>query len=183
MVRALRTYLAGTETDFDIEFWQDTDLRGGHAWAESIEQAIALVEIFLLMLSPARRASLYIRDTESPLIRERATAIGGLIVPVVLKRTRWEPIAGNLQALPRHGRDVLAVADWTPPDHGFAAAEEQIASAIQDRLVRPPERLAWPSRLLHAQQTLAAPVWIVAGRQLALDPKDGRQVKISPPRS
>lgn len=43
-----------------------------------------------------------------------------------------------------------------------------------DHLDRPPERRAGPRRLLHVQQTLAAPVWIVAGRQLALDPKGGQ---------
>lgn len=40
-----------------------------------------------------------------------------------------------------------------------------------DHLDRPPERRAGPRRLLHVQQTLAAPVWIVAGGNWRWIPK------------
>ena len=164
MVSELRTNLAAVEEDYGVTFWQDRDLRGGDIWNEEIAQAIGRASIFLLLLSPAWRASAYIRKHERPAIQARD---GCLVVPVILKRGEWATVIGKLHAVPSDGR-VKAIADWERPDHGFAAATAEIGAAVQKFLGRGPFVQTWSKVFAAEQPDPGGPVWRTDGSRLAL---------------
>ena len=178
LVATFRTYLAAVEEDCGIRFWQDPDLIAGGHWNDDIARAIQAAEVFLLLLSPAWRASTYIRDTELPAIRKRSVENGGLVIPVILSECAWPPIAGNLQAVPRNGRDILPIDLWAhegqPVNRGHLVAVQAIEGAIRNRSKLAPTSIEWQIVLEPDRQNPAAPVWIEAKRQLVMDPKGDR---------
>jgi hypothetical protein len=140
----LRQHLKPIERAFGINFWADHRIQSGDYWTSKIADAIKTSEINLLLLSPAFLDSDYIFDHELPAIRGRHLA-RALVIPVILKRCMWEPFVGALLATPRTSQGLIRpIAEWSPRAHGFNAAREQIAEAIQHYYgLKPTTSLAW----------------------------------------
>lgn len=69
--------------------WDDTKLRAGDAWEREIEEAMARVEVAILLVSADFLASTFIRDRELPALRSRYLGGDGLrIVPVIARPCR-----------------------------------------------------------------------------------------------
>ena len=112
-------------------YWADSHLRGGQAWNQEIERAIARADVFVLLVSSKFIGSTYIHDVELPAINTRAVQCGGLIVPVLLRNCVWEQQLGHLQTLPSIKARLKAVANWRPHNDGYDAAHRQLLAAMQ----------------------------------------------------
>ncbi len=131
MFREFRGHLSAVELAFDIEFWADTSIQAGYRWDTTIQQAIDVAELFILLISPAFIASSFIYQHEIPAIRARHLATGALVLPVVLHRCFWAMVCGTLQAVPTQNGALEPIADWHPQRNGYDQARIQIADAIQ----------------------------------------------------
>ncbi len=65
MVDSLNAHLALSK-DFKFQRWQDSDIFMGDDWLEDIAEAVAVVDVGLMLLSPAFFASKTIREDELP---------------------------------------------------------------------------------------------------------------------
>lgn len=138
-----RTHLRAIERAFDIEFWADSGILAGYHWDATIQQAIDVAEVFVLLVSNAFIASPYIYEQEIPAIRTRRQTSGALVLPVVVDACFWQMIAGVLQAIPsEHGR-VKPLLEWRPRTRGCAQARDQIIATIQRHFGLTPKTVAW----------------------------------------
>jgi TIR domain-containing protein len=140
----MRTHLRAVERQFTLTFWADERIKPGNYWSATIADAIEAGQVHILMFSPAFIRSDYIFDHELPAINAKC-ARGDLVLPVVIDRCAWSAFVGTLQAAPRdRTHRLLPVLEWRPRRHGFDAAREQIAAAIEAQFGAPPKPpFAW----------------------------------------
>ena len=68
----------------DIDYWEDTRLKGGDKWREEIEKAIEKANVAILLVSTAFLASDFIATKELPSILKKAYAEGTIILPLIV---------------------------------------------------------------------------------------------------
>lgn len=124
-------FLTPAARHFGVEFWSDPKLHTGQDWNQAIADAINAAEVFIALVSHESLYSAYITNHELPAMQARSRANGALVLPVVLNRCLWQYKFAALQAAPTHKGRLLPVADWHPRHHGFHAAVEQAAAAIE----------------------------------------------------
>ena len=136
--REMCTHLAALEHSFNIDFWRDKRIHPGNYWTRKIEDAIEEASVHLLLFTPGFIASDYIVHHELPAINAKYRR-GDLVLPVILQRCMWQPFVGALQAAPISPQGRLQpVVEWKPREHGFDAAREQMAAAIEAYFGAPP---------------------------------------------
>ena len=164
------THLKSVEDDVGIEFWRDLErIRAGEHWNDSIARAIASSDVFLLLLSPAWRASSYIRDTELPRILARTTRHQTLVIPVLLSDCIWQSQVRGLQVVPLDGPKLVPIDKWKPPVDGHLAAARAIEDAILSRFNRVVREVDWENPAAEFPQDPHGPIWIVAQERLEID--------------
>ncbi|HEY1931889.1 MAG TPA: TIR domain-containing protein [Acetobacteraceae bacterium] len=114
-----------------VEFWWDPKLQTGAAWNQAIADAIAAAEVFVAFVSAESLYSTYISGTELPAMRMRAQGNGGLILPILLNRCLWQFDFAAAQLAPTFKAVLKPIVDWHPRHHGYHAAAEQAADAMQ----------------------------------------------------
>ena len=122
-----------------VEFWSDPKLHTGQDWNQAIADAVAAADVFVALVSVESLFSRYICDTELPAMRDRSRATNGLILPVLLNRCLWKYQFSVPQIAPMTRGELVPIADWKPRLHGYHAAAEQTADAIQ-RYYDPPAK-------------------------------------------
>ena len=134
MCQAFARHLGSSGDHGGAKFWWDDSLRGGHDWERKITDAIEHAEVFVLLVSSAFLASVFIRETEERLIRERAARCDGLIVSVILKSCYWEPRLGRYQVLPSFRGRLKPIHKWGARDEAYDEAHRQLLAAIREHL-------------------------------------------------
>lgn len=119
-LRELQIQLAPYVRNGMLAVWDDSHIRAGAAWNESIRQAVASAKVAVLLVSPEFLASEFIAERELPPLLEAAESEGVAIlwVPVRSSSVEITPIAAYqathspekpLASLPRAARDKLLV--------------------------------------------------------------------------
>lgn len=77
-LKALKRYLS------DVEYWDDTKLKGGDKWKQKIEQAIAKANVAILLVSTDYLASDFVATDELPPLLQKAEKEGTRILPLIV---------------------------------------------------------------------------------------------------
>ena len=165
-----RQHLKALEREFQFGFFDDQGLRHGDRWDPVLKQQIAEAHIIVMVLSPAFMASDYIMDEEVPAIMARARAKDVLVVPVLLKDSRYRHVVGALQVEPHCDRQLRAIDLWKPKAAGHRAAAEAIAQAIEARFPGRAKAHDWVGPLVGDHQYRDALYWIAVAPRLTVAP-------------
>ena len=97
----LKTHLkALTKYYENIEYWEDTKLRGGDKWREEITKAIDNANVAILLVSTDFLASDFITSDELPPILRKAEEDGTRILPLIVAPCEYEDSElGDFQAI------------------------------------------------------------------------------------
>lgn len=97
----LKTHLkALTKYYENVEYWEDTKLRGGDKWREEITKAIDNANVAILLVSTNFLASDFITSDELPPILRKAEEDGTRILPLIVAPCEFEDSElGDFQAI------------------------------------------------------------------------------------
>lgn len=97
----LKIHLKALSRIYDeIEYWEDTKLRGGDKWYEEISNAIQKANVAILLVSTAFLASDFITSDELPPILRKAEKEGTRVLPVIVAPCEFEDSElGDFQAI------------------------------------------------------------------------------------
>jgi hypothetical protein len=131
------------ERSLGVTFWSDPRISPGYYWNATIENAINIADVFILLTSPDFIASDYIYDKEIPAIKARHKKAGALVLPLVLKRCAWQMVADSLQAVPTHNGRLRPVSDWRRHSDGFDHARIQIGEVVEKHFGLSVKSVGW----------------------------------------
>lgn len=127
-----------------ISEWYDRDITAGSEWANAIDDNLDTADIILLLISPDFIASDYCYDTEMTRAMERHEAGEALVIPVILRPTRWSGAPfSKLQALPKNAKPVTS---WPDQDEAFLYVAEAIHKVAEQMAKKPASPAAAASR-------------------------------------
>jgi Domain of unknown function (DUF4268)/TIR domain len=133
----LRVHLKPLVRDGAIALWEDTQIMPGTPWREEIRRALDRARVAVLFITADFLASDFISSNELPPLLKAAEEKGTLILPVILKPSRFEKTEGlaNFQAVNSPSKPLSSL----PPDR----REElwvRLSGIIEDALTsRPPD--------------------------------------------
>lgn len=81
----LREHLAPLVLQDLVDAWSDQDIEMGDDWHSEIQARLALARVAVLLVSPAFLASTYIRNSELPVLLQKAREQGLVIIPIILR--------------------------------------------------------------------------------------------------
>lgn len=118
-----------------ISDWYDRDITAGSEWADAIDDNLNTADIILLLVSPDFIASDYCYDVEMTRALERHTAKEAIVIPVILRPTRWQNAPfSKLQALPKNAKPVTT---WPDQDEAFLYIAEAIYKVAEMQAKKP----------------------------------------------
>lgn len=85
----LRVHLRPLERDYNMDFWDDTQISAGANWKGEINNAIATCKIAVLLISADFLASEFIACNELPPLLKAAESEGAVILPVIVSPSRF----------------------------------------------------------------------------------------------
>lgn len=96
-----------------IEVWDDTRMRTGDDWRESIKHALKCTKVAVLLVSPAFLASDFIANEELPDLLEAARKEGAIIMPIILKPCGFQriPSINKFQAVNSPLRTLIEMSE------------------------------------------------------------------------
>jgi hypothetical protein len=152
----LRTHLKALEIVHLVDIWDDTRIQGGSSYRSAISTAISEARVAVLLISPDFFASPFILKNEMPLLIRAARKKRILILPVIIRASRFPRTElEELQSMPR-GRTLESV----PPDEQEAELD-RIAQRVEDFLqsssglaIRRADSLGWHVPPAHPLWTL-----------------------------
>ena len=96
----LKMHLKALSKIYDVEYWEDTKLRGGDKWREEITNAIQKTNVAILLVSTAFLASDFITSDELPPILRKAEEEGTRVLPLIVAPCEFEDSElGDFQAI------------------------------------------------------------------------------------
>lgn len=118
-----------------ITDWYDRDITAGSEWADAIDDNLNKADIILLLVSPDFIASDYCYDVEMKRAIERHDAKEAVVIPVILRPTRWQNAPfSKLQALPKNAKPVTT---WPDQDEALLYIAEAIQKVAEMQAKKP----------------------------------------------
>lgn len=129
LLNMLKTHLRPLQREALIDVWYDRDIGAGTEWEQEISNHLNEAQIILLLVSPDFIASDYCHSVEMKRAIERHERGEARVIPIILRRSYWQGVLGNLQALPTDARPVKS---WPDLDEGFYNVFEGIRKIVVD---------------------------------------------------
>ena len=137
-----------------ISDWSDRDITAGSEWANAIDDNLNRADIILLLVSPDFIASDYCYDVEMTRALERHDAREAIVIPVILRPTRWQNAPfSKLQALPKNAKPVTK---WNDQDEAFLYIAEAIHK-VAEMQAKKPAPSPRPVPVAHSSTSTATP--------------------------
>ncbi|MCP5045677.1 MAG: TIR domain-containing protein [bacterium] len=128
----VRTYLKEFEDEgFELDIWDDSQLDAGKKWEQVIEDAIAEIKVAVLLISTDFLASAFIVQNELPPLLEAAERDGTVILPLILKPSRFTKNPHLAQFQPVNDPDKPLI---TLPEGGQEEMMLRLTETIDDNL-------------------------------------------------
>src|SRR4029077_5905611 len=86
----LLQHLAGLVNDGLVRVWHDRDILAGDYWVRSIDNALEISSVVLLLISPSFLASSYCYGSELRRALRRASAGEARVIPIILRASDWQ---------------------------------------------------------------------------------------------
>ncbi len=114
-----------------LQFWDDTQIRGGADWYDEIASAIASARVAILLVSAHSLTSNFILNEEIRRLLDRRLTDGLLIIPVVLKPCAWEAVdwLSRMQLRPKNGRPLSSGTDYDI-DTALTELSKEVGAAL-----------------------------------------------------
>jgi hypothetical protein len=127
----LRVHLRPLERDGVLESWDDTRISTGRRWREEIREALAAAKVAVLLVSADFLASDFIADEELPRLLEAGEKEGLLVMPVVLKPSRFRrtPRISQFQAVNSADSPLVGMSE-TEQDAVWDKLTQEIEGAL-----------------------------------------------------
>lgn len=131
-----------------IDVWEDRQIKPGDMWQGEIEEALAVADIILLLISRDFLSSTFVTTEELPaaLRRVQTEQHPPKIIPVLLRETTWTKIFGleGIHAIPRFERWIANIGSaenyWPNEDAAIRAVakelEEVVAEVLREKAQR-----------------------------------------------
>jgi hypothetical protein len=129
----LKTHLKALKKYYEnIEFWEDTKLRGGDKWREEITKAIDNANVAILLVSTDFLASDFITSDELPPILRKAEEEGTRILPLIIAPCEYEDSElGDFQAINSPDRTLADLGnDKAAIDRVYLDLNKEIKSLV-----------------------------------------------------
>jgi len=109
----LKVHIKPLERQGLVELWDDTKIKAGEKWEESIFNALNRSAIAILIISADFLASDFIIENELPPLLEKANLNGTQILPIILKKSRFEreKSLSKFQALNSPNAPILSMTE------------------------------------------------------------------------
>ncbi|NEQ49982.1 MAG: toll/interleukin-1 receptor domain-containing protein [Leptolyngbya sp. SIO3F4] len=105
----LLVHLNPFEAQQDLALWSDKKLEMGDTWDQEIQDTLKTVKAAVLLVSPYFLASKYIRNSELPVLLQRAKEQGVVILPVILRPCALDKVFFKYPD-PQDGPETLSLA-------------------------------------------------------------------------
>ena len=115
----LVSFLSPLQDEGIIEIWHDRVIAPGDDWYRSIQEAMNICDLSLLLISVDFLTSRFIQDEELLRLFERRKKEGLRIVPIIIRPCLWHrnSVLKKIQALPKDGKPISLFIDrdqiWT----------------------------------------------------------------------
>ncbi|MGM0519698.1 MAG: toll/interleukin-1 receptor domain-containing protein [Campylobacterota bacterium] len=112
-LKRLNVHLKPLERQGLVELWDDTKIKVGDKWEEEILKALNRSAIAILIISADFLASDFIIENELPPLLEKASSNGTQILPIILKKSRFEreKTLSQFQALNSPNAPILSMTE------------------------------------------------------------------------
>lgn len=112
-LRRLKTQFKPFERTAIVQVWDDTQIRSGDDWRQSIANALRTTKVAVLLVSPDFLASDFIANEELPRLLEAARKEGAVIMPIILRPCGFERITSisKFQAVNSPARTLVEMSE------------------------------------------------------------------------
>jgi hypothetical protein len=140
-LKQLQVHLRPLERHGKIVPWDDTRIKAGSRWREEIKDVLSRAGVAVLLVSPHFLSSDFIHSNELPPLLEAAKHRGTLILPLIVRASRFEqtPALAQFQAVNSPSRPLAAISP-ARRDEVFVALCNRIEEALQSRGATRPVR-------------------------------------------
>ena len=130
MLKTFKKHLSALRRTSHIELWDDSKIRPGEEWDDSIKTALKEADIIFLLLSKSFIDTDYIWEVEVKEAMRRHATGEAIVVPIKMKPCDWEGLSfSKLQGLPRKD----AVIDTAPnADTLWTEVAGEVRALIED---------------------------------------------------
>lgn len=96
----------------DIDYWEDTRLKGGDKWKDEIAKAIERANVAILLVSTDFLASDFISNNELPPLLKKAEDSGARILPLIVSPCAYaDSELGDFQAVNSPDKTLADIAN------------------------------------------------------------------------
>lgn len=138
----LREHLEPLDLQEQAKIWCDVEIEIGEMGDEEIQATLRSVKAAILLVSPAFLASKYIRNSELPVLLQRAKQEGVAILPIILSPCAFATTKFRYQGANNQVSEILlssfqAANSLKTPLNGLPEHEQDsVLLKVQDRLRR-----------------------------------------------
>jgi len=125
-----RAHLSVLQRQGLIRTWHDRDINAGDDWQRQIDLNLAEADFVLLLVSPDFLASEYCYGVELKLALQRHRRHEAHVIPVIVRQADWQPILGEVQALPRNAKPIVRWDDRDSAWHSVVQEIRRIAGSV-----------------------------------------------------
>jgi len=138
----LKEHLAPLVLQNLVDAWSDQDIAMGEDWHQQIQTRLAAAKVAVLLISPAFLASTYIRNSELPVLLQKAKEQGTVIISIILRPCLFAETTFNYPD-PIQGPEQLSLASLqasNSPTEALSGLDEhrqdQVLLAVARRILQ-----------------------------------------------
>lgn len=107
----LLEHLGPFDTQQDLDIWSDEKIEMGNTWDQDIKATLQTAKAAVLLISPSFLNSKYIRNSELPVLLQRAKEQGVLILPIILRTCALKEVIFKYPD-PKTGPEELSLSSF-----------------------------------------------------------------------